>query len=142
MPSVNDQPPIPTHTSSSSLFLPDVSVGFQPSDGSNRLPSPTINPICNYATLNTASQGHPSFFGSQEQLNDAVSEFSGNNRSLLPENFIRQLDIYFENMPMSAVQQLISAQRRLSGDARIWYDSLIPTHASYLDFRTLFRQRY
>lgn len=102
-----------------------------------------MNPLCNNATMNTTSQGHSSFFGSQEHLNDAVSEFSGKNRSLHPENFISQLDVYFENVPpMSAVHQLISAQRQLSGDARIWYDSLIPTPTSYIDFRTLFRQRF
>ncbi|KAL4136181.1 hypothetical protein QTP88_007745 [Uroleucon formosanum] len=108
----------------------------------NRLPSSTMNPVCNNATMNTTSQGHSSFFGSQERLNDAVSKFSGNNRSLHPENFISQLDVYFENVPMSSVHQLISAQRRLSEDARIWYESLIPTPTSYIDFRTLFRQRF
>lgn len=50
--------------------------------------------------------------------------------------------MYFENVPMSASQQLVSAQRRISGNARLWYDSLIPTPASYLDFRVLFRQRF
>jgi len=101
-----------------------------------------MNPVGNYTMLNTTGQSHSSFFGSQERLNDAVSEFSGQTRSIHPERFIRQLDVYFENVPMSADQQLISAQRRLSGDARLWYDSLIPTPPSYDDFRILFRQRF
>lgn len=121
---------------------PDVSAGFQSFAGVTIPPSSTINPMCSQATLNTTGQGYSTFFGSQERLNDAVSEFSGQNRSIHPEHFIRQLEIYFETVPMSANQQLISAQRRLSGDARLWYDSLIPTPTNYRDFRVLFRQRF
>jgi len=142
-PNISDKLQLPAQTSSSSTLLPpETSISFQPFNGGNILTSSTMNPLCNPATLNTTSQGHSSFFGSQERLQDAVSEFSGNNRSLHPENFVRQLDIYFENVPMSEIQQLISAQRRLSGDARIWYDSLIPTPTSYIEFRSLFRQRF
>jgi len=139
----NDPFQRPPHPSTSTRATPaDVSQGFQAFKG-NTLPiSSTMNPLCSYAPSNTTGQGHSSFFGSQERLNDAVSEFSGRARSTHPEHFIRQLDVYFENVPMSADQQLISAQRRLGGDARLWYDSLIPTPVSYTDFRTLFRQRF
>jgi len=136
-PLTNDTAQPPTHTSAP----PDMSQGFRSFKG-NALPTSTMNPVGNYSILNTTNQGHSSFFGSQESLNDAVSEFSGQTRSIHPERFIRQLDVYFENVPMSADQQLISAQRRLSGDARLWYDSLIPTPPSYDDFRILFRQRF
>lgn len=87
-------------------------------------------------------QSKSSYFGSQERLQDAVSEFSGPTKSLHPETFIRQLDIYFENVFLSPSQKLISAQRRLSGDARIWYESLIPVPEDYPTFRSLFRQRF
>lgn len=45
-------------------------------------------------------------------------------------------------MQLSPAQQLISVQRRISGDARIWYDSLIPSPETYSEFCVLFRQRY
>ena len=137
-PPANDTAGLPTHTPAP----PDMSQGFQSFKGNIIPTSSTMNPVGNYTMLNTTGQGHSSFFGSQERLNDAVSEFSGQTRSIHPERFIRQLDVYFENVPMSADQQLISAQRRLSGDARLWYDSLIPTPPSYDDFRILFRQRF
>jgi len=119
-----------------------MSQGFRVFKENTVPPSSTINPAGNYTILNTTGQSHSSFFGSQERLNDAVSDFSGQTRSTHPEHFIRQLDAYFENVPMSADQQLISAQRRLSGDARLWYDSLILNPTSYIDFRILFRQRF
>jgi len=116
--------------------------GFRSFKGNTIPTSSTIIPAGNYTILNTTGQGNSSFFGSRERLNDAVSEFSGQTSSIHPEHFIRQLDAYFENVPMSADQQLISAQRRLSGDAHLWYDSLILSPASYDDFRILFRQQF
>lgn len=83
-----------------------------------------------------------SFFQAQERLQDAVHEFSGQIRVLHPERFIAQLDTYFDTVPMSNVQQLLSAQRRLIGDARTWYESLIPTPRDYAEFKELFRQRF
>lgn len=82
------------------------------------------------------------FFGSQERLQEAVSDFSGNLKTLHPEKFIEQLDTYFTNVSLSEAQQLISAQRRLSGDAQVWFESLIPSPVIYEEFRKLFRQRY
>jgi len=144
---VNQPNPTPPANDTAGLLThipapPDMSQGFRLFKGNTIPTSSTMNPVGNYTMLNTTGQGHSSFFGSQECLNDAVSEFSGQTRSIHPERFIRQLDVYFENVPMSADQQLISAQRRLSGDARLWYDSLIPTPPSYDDFRILFRQRF
>lgn len=46
------------------------------------------------------------------------------------------------NVPLSPVQQLISAQRRLTGDALIWFESLMPPPETYLDFRDIFRQHF
>lgn len=138
IPPTNDTVHLPTHPSAP----PDMSQGFRSFKGNAMPTSSTMNPAGNYTILNTTSQGHSSFFGSQERLNNAVSEFSGQARSIHPEHFIHKLDAYFENVPMSADQQLISAQRRLSGDARLWYESLIPTPTSYNDFRILFRQRF
>jgi hypothetical protein len=90
----------------------------------------------------TFDQSRSSCFGSQERLSDAVSEFSGQIKTLHPEKFLNQIDTYFDNLPLSPSQQLISAQRRLTGDARIWFESLIPTPESYSEFCILFRQRF
>lgn len=141
-PPTNDTTQLPTHASSLIGAPPDMSQGFRAFNGNTMPTSSTMNPVANYTILNSTGQGQSSFFGSQERLNDAVSEFSGRTRSIHPEHFICQLDTYFENVPMSVDQQVISAQRRLSGDARLWYDSLIPTPTSYNDFRILFRQRF
>lgn len=137
-----DSARLPPQTLSSTLAQPDMPKGSQPFNGNTMFTSSTVNPVGNYTILNSTGQSQSSFFGSQERLNDAVSEFSGRTRSIHPEHFIRQLDAYFENVPMSADQQLISAQRRLIEDARLWYDSLIPTPADYNEFRILFRQRF
>lgn len=82
------------------------------------------------------------FFGNQERLSDAVSEFTGQIKTVHPEQFLHQLDTYFSNLSLSPAQQLISAQRRLGGDARVWFESLIPAPDSYSNFRMLFRQRF
>jgi hypothetical protein len=138
----NDTTQLPTHASSLIGAPSNMSQGFRAFNGNIMPTSSTMNSVSNYTIVNSTGQGHSSFFGFQERLNDAVSEFSGQTRSIHPEHFIRQLDTYFENVPMSVDQQVISAQRRLSGDARLWYDSLIPTPTSYSDFRILFRQRF
>jgi len=36
----------------------------------------------------------------------------------------------------------MSAQRRLIGDARVWYESLIPAPKTYDEFRIIFRQHF
>lgn len=83
-----------------------------------------------------------SYYSAQERLQDAVCEFSGQIQNLHPERFLDQLTSYFENVFMSPTQQLVAAQRRLIGDARMWYESLMPTPLTYLEFCVLFRQRF
>lgn len=83
-----------------------------------------------------------SLFGSQERLQEAVANFSGNIKAVHPEKFINQLDTYFANVSLTSTQQLISVQRRLSDDAQTWFESLIPSPTDYEEFRIVFRQRY
>lgn len=75
----------------------------------------------------------------QERLHDTVSEFSRKIKTLHPEKFIKQLDIYFNNVPSSPIQQLNSAERQLVGGALICYESLIPPLETYIEFRDIFR---
>lgn len=102
------------------------------------LPSSTILPpaVSTYQSLGA------SFFSSPERLTDAVSEFTGQPQTIHPCKFLRQLDTYFENVPLSPTQQLMSAQHRLTGNALIWYESLIPTPKSYAEFRIIFNQYF
>jgi len=104
------------------------------------LPLTSVNPTQNNCT--TIDQSRSSFYGSPERLQDAVSEFYGHLQILHSECFLHQLNAYFESIPMTSTQQLISAQRRLTGDARTWYESLIPTPDTYVEFCMLFRQRF
>jgi len=108
-------------------------------------------PIANVGTLpssvlQSSSQiyqpSNTTLFGSQERLIDAVSEFSGRATSVHPHKFISQLDVYFENVPLLPSQQLLSVQRRLTGDASTWFESLIPTPQSYTEFRCMFYQYF
>lgn len=83
-----------------------------------------------------------SFFSAQERLHDTVSEFTGNISNLHPERFLSQIEAYFDNVPLCNAQQLISIQRRMSGDAKLWYKSLIPVPCDYVKFKILFRQSF
>lgn len=107
--------------------------------------SPNVQPQTT-ATINAPTSSHDparfSFVNVPERLQDAVSEFSGHIPTLHPEKFLEQLRIYFDSVPLSPVQQLMSAQRRLIDDARLWYEALIPTPRDYAEFLDLFRKRY
>lgn len=103
---------------------------------------PRVNNTCNQIPINSVDLSRSSFFGSQERLQDAVSEFSGNMRAVHPEKFLAQLGAYFEQIQLTSVQQLICAQRRLSGDALTWYESLVPPPEHYVEFCLFFRQRF
>jgi len=82
------------------------------------------------------------FFGAQERLQDAVSEFNGNIKKLHPEKFLAQLDSYFHNVSLTPGQQLISAQRRLSGEASILFESLYPSPKTFTEFQEAFRRHF
>lgn len=107
--------------------------------------SPNVQPQTT-ATINAPTSSHDparfSFVNVPERLQDAVSEFSGHIPTLHPEKFLEQLHIYFDSVPLSPIQQLMSAQRRLIDDARFWYEALIPTPRDYAEFLDLFRKRY
>lgn len=91
----------------------------------------------------TCSDTHRfSLFGTQERAQDVVGAFSGNIKTLHPVKFLSQLNTYFENVPMTDNQQLLCAQRRLTGDAQTWYESLIPSPESYAIFRDVFCHRF
>lgn len=142
VPSQMENPSVPLSTSFlSSTAQPNTNVNVGPTSVPvPGLPSTSVNPIQNDYT--TFDQSRVSFYGSPERLQDAVSEFSGQIQTLHPERFLHQLNAYFESIPMTSTQQLICAQRRLSGDARMWYESLIPTPDTYVEFCMLFRQRF
>jgi len=101
---------------------------------------PSVNQPAGNLTMFDSARS--SFLGPQERFQDAVAEFSGQIRVLHPEKFIAQVDVYFESVFVSPSQQLISAQRRLVGDAQVWYESLIPSPRSYAEFRQSFRQHF
>jgi len=107
--------------------------------------SPNVQPQATatiYAPTSYHDPARFSFVNVPERLQDAVSEFSGHIPTLHPEKFLEQLHIYFDSVPLSPVQQLMSAQRRLIDDARLWYEALIPTPRDYAEFLDLFRKRY
>lgn len=111
------------------------------SSGSNNVSSiPPAIPAT--SLLNTFDSQRSSFLGSQERFQDAVSEFSGQIKVIHPQKFIGQVDAYFDSVFVSPTQQLISVHRRLVEDTQIWYESLIPTPQSYVEFRQLFLQHF
>lgn len=131
---------LPTVSLSSTRAGPYVATSVPLATTSHIFQSPSM--IHTQAPSGVYDSSKSSFFGTQERLQDAVSEFSGSNKNMHPETFLCQLNAYFENVPLSPAQQLISAQRRIGGDARIWYESLIPSPETYSEFCILFRQRF
>jgi len=130
---------IPTSIHSSTVRPNVSSISFSQSASVPVFMSNSINPVHN---ISVSEPFRSTFRGSSEHIHKTVSEFSGQINVLHPESFLRQLDAFLENAPMSPTQQLISAQRRLIGDARVWYESLIPTPQTYHEFCILFRQRF
>lgn len=95
-----------------------------------------------YFPISSMNMSRFSCSGTQERLQEAVSEFSGNLKILHPEQFLEQLIAYFGNIQLSPSQQLTAAQRRLTGDARVWYNALMPAPKSFDEFCPIFRQRF
>lgn len=83
-----------------------------------------------------------SVYGNTERLNDVVSEFSGHHGKVHPEKFLQECHNYFIGIPMSEDQRLNAVQRRLTKDAKIWYDSLMPSPMSYEEFVVSFREQF
>lgn len=111
----------------------------------NTIPTAPINTsgLINVPTsISSFDPSKSSFFGTHERLQDTVSEFAGSTCQVHPEKFLEQLNVYFENVPMSSTQQLLCAQRRLVDDARVWYETLIPAPINYIEFQSFFRQRF
>lgn len=77
-----------------------------------------------------------------ERLLDIVSEFTGKRHDLHPEKFLSQLDQYFQYHLPSNEQQIELFQRRLTGNARVWFDSLMPIPSLYIEVKSLFRQQF
>lgn len=77
-----------------------------------------------------------------ERLFDIVSEFTGKRQNLHPEKFLSQLDQYFQYYCLSNEQRIELFQRRLAGNAHVWFDSLMPIPSLYDELKSLFRQQF
>lgn len=126
----------------SSTHIPERSVHFSMPAGHGTYETTSNNVNNTSVAPNNFDSMMASYCGRYDRLNDAVSEFSGSVKDLHPEKFLSQLDTYFDTVPLSPTRQLISAQRRLSGNALIWYESLIPTPQTYNEFRAAFRDYF
>jgi len=83
-----------------------------------------------------------SMCGGTERFSEMVGEFSGIRKDLHPVKFLEQLDQYFQYHCMPGLQQVSLTQRRLNGDARVWFDSMMPTPNTYEEFKILFRGQF
>lgn len=81
-------------------------------------------------------------FGGTERFSEMVGEFSGIRKDLHPEKFLEQLDQYFQYHCMPGLQQVSLTQRRLNGDAKVWFDALMPTPNTYEEFKIIFRGQF
>lgn len=119
-----------TTTPPSSTLLNSVNVGTENADRSR------------YATNANMSSILTSSMNQSERLLDIVSEFTGKRYDLHPEKFLSQLDQYFQYHCPSNDQQIELFQRRLTGNARVWFDSLMPIPLLYTEVKSLFRQQF
>jgi hypothetical protein len=93
-----------------------------------------MNPNCTSILSSSMNQ--------TERLLDIVSEFTGKRYDLHPEKFLCQLEQYFQYHCPSNDQRIELFQRRLTGNARVWFDSLIPIPSVYTEVTSLFRQQF
>lgn len=98
---------------------------------------------------NQSSFGNTQFYSGnsssvlvQEKLKDVVSEFNGSIQSLHPEEFLTQLDTYFQYQNVPDPMKIGIAKKRLVSDAKQWGNALIPEPPTYEDFKKLFRKYY
>lgn len=118
-------------------FIPPSSSTFTiPGSSTNHQPNLTSH------MSNTGIMGS-SFCGPTERLQDVVDDFNGSTSNLHPEKFLSQLELYFSTATtFSDIQRLDAVQRRLTENARMWYESLFPTPTAYTEFVGFFRQRF
>lgn len=140
---LSDQYRASTNPDLSQILKPTIlSSTTVPSNSSDSNNVSSIPPAIPTSFLNTFDSQRSSLLGSQERFQDAVSEFSGQIKIIHPQKFIGQVDAYFDSVFVSPAQQLMYVHRRLVGDAQIWYESLIPSPQSYVEFRRLFLQHF
>jgi hypothetical protein len=77
-----------------------------------------------------------------ERFCDVISEFNGQRRNLYLEKFLEQLDRYFQYGYFHDGQRIDIFQRRLSGHANVWLESLMPFPNTYDELKVLFRQQF
>lgn len=94
---------------------------------------PPLNSTNNFHTLNNSCL---------ERLSDAVPQFNGHRNDVHPEKFLYELNQYFLNQPLTDNYKICTFQRRLFGNARTWYDSLLPCPETYRELVALFRQQF
>lgn len=98
-------------------------------------PSLTLPPTLPYMPNNSS-------LSQMERFVDVVENFNGNRPDLHPEKFLYQLDQYFFYNWQPYAQRIDIFQRRLSGNVRIWFDSLMLSPTAYEEIKILFRQRF
>lgn len=127
----------------SQIFAPMSSTLVPPvtsSNSNNSIPRPHMPTIEQMSLYPNSTKSF--FVVSQHRLEDIVPEFNGDIETVHPEKCLRQLDIYFSQVYLSPVQQILEIQRRLIGTALDWYETLTPAPNSYDEFRVSFRQYF
>lgn len=93
-------------------------------------------------TLPSSNTTYNSVCAINEKFHDVIPEYSGGYNGVHPEQFLTQIDGYFSNGMYCEQQKLNLISRRLTHDARIWYDAIIPSPSNYEEFKTVFRHRF
>lgn len=125
---ISSQQPMSTNHDLSQILKPNVlSSTTVPTNLSSQNNVSSVTPQGQTNHFVNTFDSQKSSFQVQERFQDTVSEFSGQIKVMHPQKFIGQVDAYFDSVFVSPPQQLISAHRRLVGDAQIWYESLIPS---------------
>ncbi|XP_050548048.1 uncharacterized protein LOC126909652 [Daktulosphaira vitifoliae] len=79
---------------------------------------------------------------SQEKFSDVIPEFNGYLTPVHPEAFLVEVNDYFQFQDIPDYLKINIVRRRMTGDAKQWFNALTPPPNTFFNFIELFRQHF
>lgn len=78
----------------------------------------------------------------QEKYSDVTPAFNGHLTPIHPEAFLVEINDYFRFQDIPDFLKINMIRKRMTGDAKQWFNALTPPPNTFLDFTELFRQHF
>lgn len=139
--------------SSTTLIPPNQQFNFEPqstfpsqqpipSTFNNNLSKDSLSTQTNFPTESHFPSYNSNSLLPQEKLSDVIPEFNGNLTPVHPEAFLVEVQEYFQFQDIPDSLKINILRRRMTGDAKQWFNALTPPPQTFIEFVRLFRQHF